>query len=272
MGRVSEFRSVCGMEELGALNQLCKAVLAEFLGTALLVLVGCGSCIGGWGENTSPTIVQIALAFGVTVATIAQCIGGVSGGHINPAVTCAMMITGRCSFIRSGLYIVGQCCGAIAGAALLKAITPEAQRGALGSTLVNEGLTSVQGLGVEFCITFVLVLTVFAACDEHRLDVQGSVPLAIGLSITACHCFAIRYTGSSMNTARSFGPAVMTGLWENHWVYWVGPILGGITAGLLYQHVFACPPPEPEHIERLKLQSLLKIREKEIITDRTTCI
>ncbi|PRD27684.1 UNVERIFIED_CONTAM: Aquaporin AQPAe.a [Trichonephila clavipes] len=191
MGRVSEFRSVCGMEELGALNQLCKAVLAEFLGTALLVLVGCGSCIGGWGENTSPTIVQIALAFGVTVATIAQCIGGVSGGHINPAVTCAMMITGRCSFIRSGLYIVGQCCGAIAGAALLKAITPEAQRGALGSTLVNEGLTSVQGLGVEFCITFVLVLTVFAACDEHRLDVQGSVPLAIGLSITACHCFAV---------------------------------------------------------------------------------
>lgn len=189
MGRVREFRSVCGMEELGSLGQLVKCVFAEFLGTAVLVLVGCGACTG-WGENSGPTMVQIALAFGVTVATVAQCIGGVSGGHINPAVTCAMMVTGRCSFLRAGLYIVGQCCGGVAGAAVLMAITPEVRRGALGSTLVSPGMTPVQGLVVEFCITFVLVMTVFAACDEHRLDVQGSVPLAIGLSITACHCFA----------------------------------------------------------------------------------
>ncbi|XP_015913513.1 aquaporin AQPAe.a-like [Parasteatoda tepidariorum] len=270
MGRVKEFRSICGMEELGAIRQLAKAVVAEFLGTAILVLVGCGSCIGGWGE--SPTIIQIAIAFGITVATVAQCIGGISGCHINPAVTCGMMVTGKCSFLRAGLYIVAQCCGAIAGASILKAVTPQAQVGALGSTLINPEITAFQGLAVEFCITFVLVFTVFAACDDHRLDVQGSIPLAIGLSITACHCFAIRYTGSSMNTARSFGPAIVTGLWENHWVYWVGPILGGVVAGLLYQHLFACPPPEQDSIDRLKLQSLLKLREKEIITDRTTCI
>lgn len=191
MGRVREFRSVCGMEELGELSQLCRAVFAEFLGTAFLVLVGCGSCVSGWDETYSPSIVQISLAFGVTVATVAQCIGGVSGGHINPAVTCAMMVTGKCSFLRSGLYIIGQCTGGIAGAAVLKAITPEAVRGNLGSTLVHSGMTPAQGLGVEFCITFVLVFTVFAACDENRLDVQGSIPLAIGLSITACHCFAV---------------------------------------------------------------------------------
>ncbi|XP_035207751.1 aquaporin-2-like [Stegodyphus dumicola] len=191
MGRVREFRSVCGIEELSALSQLSKAVLAEFLGTAILVLVGCGSCTIGWSEAYSPTVVQIALAFGVTVATVAQCIGGVSGGHINPAVTCAMMVTGRCSFLRSGLYIVGQCAGAVAGAALLNVLTPDAQRGDLGMTRVHPGMTPTQGLGVEFCITFVLVFTVFAACDESRLDVQGSIPLAIGLSITACHCFAV---------------------------------------------------------------------------------
>ncbi|XP_054721442.1 aquaporin AQPAe.a-like [Uloborus diversus] len=272
MGRTREIRTFCGIEELAYMNQLTKAVFAEFLGTAILVLVGCGSCVAGWDETYSPTIVQISLAFGVTVATVAQCIGGVSGGHINPAVTCAMMVTGRCTVLRSVLYIVGQCTGAVAGAAVLKGLTPEAQRGTLGSTQVHSGLNSVQGAGVEFCITFILVLTVFAVCDENRLDVQGSVPLAIGFSVAACHCFAIRYTGSSMNTARSFGPAVITGLWLNHWVYWVGPILGGVTAGLLYQHFFSCPPPDADALEKMKLHCLLRMKDKELITDRTTCI
>lgn len=272
MGRVSEFRRVFGMDEMQNVNQLAKALLAEFLGTGFLVFVGCGSCIGGWDIGYKPTMVQIALAFGVAVATIAQCIGHISGGHINPAVTCAMMVTGKCSFLRAFLYVVSQCVGAIAGAAVLKAVTPEKIQGGLGTTTLDSKVSSVQGLGIEFLITFVLVLTVFAACDENRLDVLGSVPLAIGLSITACHCFAIKYTGSSMNTARSFGPAVITGIWDHHWVYWVGPIMGGLVAGLLYQHVFACPPPSPEAIERVRVHSLLRLKEKEIITDRTTCI
>ena len=97
-----------------------------------------------------------------------------------------------------------------------------------------------QAFGIEFMITMVLVLVVFAAAADanNAGSVKGSAPLAIGLSITTCHLFAIPLTGSSMNPARSLGPSVVVGCWENHWVYWLGPILGGVTAGLLYQLVF----------------------------------
>ena len=142
------------------------------------------------------------------------------------------------------LYMVAQSAGAVVGAALLQALVPPTVRGrtgAAGETLGNTGLAAqlspAQGVGVEFFITMVLVLVVFAAAaDENNASsVKGSAPLAIGLSITTCHLFAIPLTGSSMNPARSLGPALVTGLWRHHWVYWVGPLLGGVAGALLYQ-------------------------------------
>ena len=97
-----------------------------------------------------------------------------------------------------------------------------------------------KAFGIEFMITLVLVLVVFAAAADsnNSTSVKGSAPLAIGLSITTCHLFAIPLTGSSMNPARSLGPSVVAGCWNNHWVYWAGPVMGGVTGALLYQLVF----------------------------------
>ncbi|KAL3858944.1 hypothetical protein ACJMK2_009193 [Sinanodonta woodiana] len=255
-GNIQKFRNLTSLDDIKSLR-LWKAVMAEFLGTLILVLVGCGSCIQDWSSDcniilsfndtevhlnnnfSTPDIVQIALAFGLSVTTVVWIIGHVSGGHINPAVTCAMVITRNVSLARGILYIVGQLLGAIAGAGILVCVTPKERQGTLGCTLLGEGVNDVMGISLELFITFILVLTVFAACDKRRKDLGGSFPLSIGLSVTMCHLFAVRFTGSSMNTARSFGPAVVMGIWTDHWVYWIGPISGGILAGLLYDHVFA---------------------------------
>jgi MIP family channel proteins len=215
-----------------------RAILAEFIGTLVLTFIGCMSCIG-WEESYTPTIVQISLAFGLSVATIVWAIGHVSGGHINPAVTAGMLVTRKISLAKGLLFIVAQSLGAVSGAALLKVITPVHARGALGATTVNDHLSPGQAMGVEALVTFVLVLTVFGSCDNKRSDLNGSAPLTIGLSVTMCHLAAIKYTGSSMNPARTLGPAVVMGIWHEHWVYWCGPILGGVVAALIYENLFA---------------------------------
>ena len=120
-----------------------RAVAAECIGTLFLTLVGCGSCIG-WEKEYSPSMVQIALAFGLIVATMVWCIGHVSGGHINPAVTMAMLITRKLSVARGCLFVVGQCLGAVIGAGILKGCTPSPYRGPLGATIPHEHLLPQQ--------------------------------------------------------------------------------------------------------------------------------
>ncbi|KAF0291305.1 Aquaporin AQPAe.a [Amphibalanus amphitrite] len=118
------------------------------------------------------------------------------------------------------------------------ALTPAGIQGSLGMTQVHPELTAAQGFGIEVLITFVLVFVVFGVCDEKRTDVLGAGPLAIGLAVTTCHVGALKCTGASMNPARSFGPAVVTGIWANHWVFWAGPLLGGLLAAVLYSLAF----------------------------------
>ncbi|KAG5286767.1 hypothetical protein AALO_G00018540 [Alosa alosa] len=222
-----------------------RAVSAEFLATLIFVLLSVGSTIN-WAaekENQPPAdLVLISLCFGLSIATMVQCFGHISGGHINPAVTAAMVATRKLSLAKAVFYVAAQCLGATAGAGILYLVTPSTVRGSLGVTSVNPNLSAGHALVVELFITFELVFTVFATCDLKRNDLKGSAGLAIGLAVCIGHLFAIPYTGASMNPARSFGPVLVTWNWENHWVYWVGPLLGGILAAALYEYLF-CPDP-----------------------------
>lgn len=181
-------RMATSLEDITSLR-LWKGIIAEFVGTLLLVLVGCGSCISLSGEKIP--ILQIAICFGLSVGTIVWSIAHISGGHINPAVTLALLAARKISLAKAVFFVIFQLVGAVVGAGILMGLTPKDLRGGLGLTTVSEKIDPGMGVGVEIFITFVLVLTVFASIDSKRKDLNGSTPLTIGLSVTMCHIFAV---------------------------------------------------------------------------------
>ncbi|KAG5869640.1 hypothetical protein JTB14_011703 [Gonioctena quinquepunctata] len=236
--RDSTSGNIFGLSEVTQNHSIWKILIAECLGTLIFVFISCGSCVSiNQTENYVP-YVQIALTFGFTLATLAQTIGHISGCHVNPAVTVSMLCTGKMKIIPAVLYIMVQCIGAIGGSALLRLVTPDTRVGNLGLTVVNAELTAFQGFVVEAILTFLLVFVIHGVTDSRRKDVMGSIPLAIGVAVTAAHLCGIQYTGSSINPARTLGPAVMMNSWDKHWVYWIGPLVGGAVAGLLYKYLF----------------------------------
>ncbi|KAG7209349.1 hypothetical protein KM043_015450 [Ampulex compressa] len=226
-----------GLDEVSKLEFLVT-LFAEALGTFFLVLLGCASCIT-WNAANVPTVVQIALTFGLTVASLAHILGPVSGCHVNPAVTVGLLVSGNCTFLKAVCYIVCQCCGAIAGAAILKALLPSTEdEFGLGTTNLSLGISETQGILMESMVTFLLVLVVHAVTDPKRTDTKGWAPMAIGLTISVSHMAAVPITGSSMNPARTLGPDVIKGDFKDLWIYWVGPMIGGCIAGGLYRMIF----------------------------------
>ncbi|KAJ8682720.1 hypothetical protein QAD02_018512, partial [Eretmocerus hayati] len=226
-----------GVDEVTRVGFLLP-LFAEALGTCLLVVMGCASCIN-WGDSaaTAPSVMHIALTFGLAVATLAHVLGPISGCHVNPAVSVGLLVSGNCTILKALCYIVVQCCGAVAGSAILKMALPDkATEAGLGMTQLGNGTTAGQGVLIEAMITAVLVLVVHALTEPRRADeCKGWAPLGIGLSITVAHLAVIPLTGSSMNPARSLGPAAILPNWQNLWIYWVGPLAGAVVAGLLYR-------------------------------------
>ncbi|KAG5835596.1 hypothetical protein ANANG_G00245670 [Anguilla anguilla] len=216
-----------------------RAVTGEFLATLIFVLFSVGSTVN-WEEVDDQPLpasrLLISISFGLSYAVMVKCFSDISGAHINPAVTLAMVFTRRLNIVKAFIYLVAQCLGATAGSAILFVVTPESVRGRLGVTWVSSSLTVFQAFMVELLITFQMIFVVYATSDPKSTHLKGSAAVDIGLSISIGHLFAVPYTGASMNPARSLGPAIVTGFWEDHWVYWVGPILGAIIAAALHKY------------------------------------
>lgn len=166
-----------------------RAVVAEYIGTAIVVLVGCGAWIGNWGDQ--PSIVQVALAFGLAVSLVMWTLRHVSRSHLNPAISIAMVMSRRISLARALAYTIVQCLGAATGVGILKGATPSTQIGTLGATTPHPDITAAQAFTVEMVITFVWVFALFATSDPNRDDLPDSAPMCIGMAVTICHLYAV---------------------------------------------------------------------------------
>lgn len=215
-----------------------RALLAEFIGTFGLIFMGAGAIIVDAHIEGRAGLVAIALAHGLAIFLGVSFSAHLSGGHLNPAVTVGFMTTKRIGTGAGLAYIVSQLLGGLVAAIALKIVMPggAVTRAALGTPAPGSGIGAGQALIVEFILTFFLVFVIFGTAVDPR-GPKAIFPLCIGMTITMDILVGGPLTGGSMNPARSFGPALVSGLWTDHWVYWVGPILGGAVAALLYDSV-----------------------------------
>ena len=218
---------------------------AEAIATYALVFFGPLSIIlsvVAFGDGLSiESIIMISLGHGAVIGLMVYAFGHISGAHINPAVTIPMMITKKIS-VQDGIgYIIFQLLGAIIAALSLKAILPElgakVNFGTQGgpSELLNSSIMA--GITVEIILTFFLVTVIFLTA-VHKKAPAGIHGISIGGMVFLLHLVGVPLTGASMNPARTFGPALVSGFWELHWLYWVAPIIGGIIAGVIMNYVF----------------------------------
>ena len=234
-----------------------RVLLAEALGTFYLCFAGIAAIL-----CTAPPIsaggglVAIALAHGLALSIAVNNFGGISGAHVNPAVTMGMLVTGRIKAPLALLYVVAQMLGASIAAMTCREIFPAETVAAamLGIPLPAAWATTGTVFCVEFVLTFLLITSVFGTAVDERGKTVKIGGFGIGLTVAFDILAGGPITGASMNPARSFGPALVMGHWEWHWLYWVAPILGGCTAALFYHHVLLIAPDEPpvkeEYLDR----------------------
>nr|AHA50083.1 tonoplast intrinsic protein [Eleutherococcus senticosus] len=237
VGQYEEFR------QPGAI----KAAAAELFSTLTFVFAGQGSGmafskITKGGPTSPPGLVAAALAHGFGLFVAVSVGANISGGHVNPAVTFGAAIGGNLTLVRAVLYIIAQLLGSTVACILLAFST-----GGLTTTaFALSGVSVWSAFVFEIVMTFGLVYTVYAtALDPKKGDIGIIAPIAIGLIVGANILAGGAFTGASMNPAVSFGPALVSWDWTNHWVYWAGPLVGGGLAGVVYQLIFISHTHEP---------------------------
>jgi MIP family channel proteins len=238
---------------------IIRRLIAEFIGTFGLVFGGVGAIIaagtitragaaaaaavpGHIPGNTDghAELIMIALGFGLIIAVMVCAVGHISGAHLNPAVTLGLFAGRKHSLHDTVFYILVQLLAAVAAAGILQLLDHEGYGVAKAATVPGPGVSVAQALVWEIILTFFLVFTVFGtAVDKRGPNVIAGV--MIGLVVAVDIMIGGPYTGASMNPARSFGPALIGRVWTVHWVYWAGPIIGGVLAGLIYNLFFLLP-------------------------------
>jgi aquaporin Z len=223
---------------------LAKKSVAEFIGTFWLVLGGCGSAVlAAAFPELGIGFVGVSLAFGLTVLTMAFAIGHISGCHLNPAVSLGLAVAGRFKFSELPAYVIAQVLGAVVAAALLYWIASGAPggydlAGGLASNGYGEhspgGYSMKAGFVTEVVLTLMFLIVILGATDKRAP--AGFGPIAIGLCLTLIHLVSIPVTNTSVNPARSTGPALIVGDWATAqlWLFWVAPLIGAAVAGVIY--------------------------------------
>jgi len=232
---------------------LSRRMAAEFIGTFWLVLGGCGTAVLAAGfPHTGVGFVGVALAFGLTLLTMAYAIGHISGCHINPAVTFGLCAGGRFPASEVIPYVIVQVLGGIVAAAVLYVIASGAEGFSLtaGFAANGDGAHSPGGYPLLSCVVCEVVMTliflfVIMGATDKRVP-AGFAPIPIGLVLTLIHLISIPVTNTSVNPARSTGPAVFVGGWAlgQLWLFWVAPIVGGVLGGLLYRSLASAEEDE----------------------------
>lgn len=218
-----------------------KSYLAEFIATLLFVFAGVGSAIA-YSKLTADAaldpagLVAVAVAHALALFVGVAIAANISGGHLNPAVTLGLAVGGNITILTGIFYWIAQCLGSVVACLLLQFVTSGLS---IPTHAVGAGLNAAEGLVMEIVITFALVYTVYATAADPKKGPLGTIaPIAIGFIVGANILAAGPFSGGSMNPARSFGPAVVSGDFSQIWIYWVGPLIGGGLAGLVYGDIF----------------------------------
>ena len=208
--------------------------VAELVGTFALIFAGMGSIV----FVQSSGLVGVALAHGLALGIMVSAVGHISGGHINPAVTFGFLVTRRIAPSLAAVYWLAQLAGGVLGALALRALYPSEANLDQGVPVVNETINVGQAVGLEALLTFFLVWVVFATAVDPGGAFKSISGLAIGLTVTFGILAAGPLTGGAMNPARAIGPELVQGIWDDFWVYLVGPAIGAGVAALVFDRLY----------------------------------